>query len=334
MMEITSTRTNALVDPALHVWHAEIPLYLFLGGLTAGVMVLSGAWLLRAPPESHERSRALALLPWSAPLLLSLGMLFLWLDLENRLNVLRFYAVLRPASPMSWGAWVLLLIYPASLLLAWRTTPPELQACPLTRMSGRFARSRSGRAAAARFERLTRWTVRHTRGIAMANVALGAGLGVYTGILLGTLGARPLWSSPLLGPLFLVSGLSTGAAFMLLHPLRPGERTLLGRADAALITTELGIIGLWLIGLLTGGAASREAARSLLGGPYTAGFWTLVVAAGLLAPLTAGLLERRHGAVPGRAAAVLVLAGGFALRWIIVAAGQDAGWTQFATAPW
>ena len=36
---------------------------------------------------------------------------------------------------------------------------------------------------------------------------------IYTGILLSSLGARPLWASGILGPLFLVSGLSTAAAF-------------------------------------------------------------------------------------------------------------------------
>jgi protein NrfD len=330
MMEITSTRTNPLVDPALHVWHAEIPIYLFLGGLTAGIMVLSGAWLLRAPPEAQERSRSLALLPWAAPLLLSAGMLFLWLDLENRLNVLRFYAVLQPLSPMSWGAWILLLVYPASLLLAWRTMPPELRSCPLNRMSRRFAASRFGAAADTRFSRLTSWVEHRTRGIAVANIVLGAALGIYTGVLLGALGARPLWNSPLLGPLFLVSGVSAGAAFMLLWPLHRGERALLGRADVPLIGLELALIALWLTGLLTGGAASRDAARLILGGPYTAAFWTLVIVLGLLTPLAAGLLERRHGVVPGRAAALLVLTGGFALRWILVAAGQHGGWTAIA----
>jgi formate-dependent nitrite reductase membrane component NrfD len=155
---------------------------------------------------------------------------------------------------------------------------------------------------------------------------LGIGLGIYTGILLGSLGARPLWNSAILGPLFLVSGLSTGAAFMMLYGLRDSERVLLGRADMGLIAVELALIGLWLTGLMTGGAAAQEAARTVLGGPFTAAFWTLVVALGLLAPLLAEWLELRHRAVPGRLAAVLVLVGGFALRWILVYAGQHTNW--------
>jgi formate-dependent nitrite reductase membrane component NrfD len=71
----------------------------------------------------------------------------------------------------------------------------------------------------------------------------------------------------------------------------------------------------------------------LLGGRYTAAFWTMVVVVGLLVPLFGEWLEHRHGVVPGRAAALLVLVGGFALRWIVVAAGQHAGWTSLIALP-
>ena len=33
MLEITSTRANPMIDPAMHVWGWEIPVYLFLGGI-------------------------------------------------------------------------------------------------------------------------------------------------------------------------------------------------------------------------------------------------------------------------------------------------------------
>lgn len=320
MNEITTTRSNAFIDPTLHIWHAEIPLYLFLGGLVAGLLVLPALDAWRRPDA--PRSRALALLPWLAPVLLSLGMLFLWLDLANRWNVLRFYFVLRAASPMSWGAWILLLIYPASILFALAQLPPALA-------TSLASRSRW----LTRLPLLVDWARARVRGLALLSVASGVALGIYTGVLLGALGARPLWNSAVLGPLFLVSGLSTGAAFMLLYRLADGERRLLGRADMLLIVAELALIGLWLIGLATGSAAGREAAGLLLGGRYTAAFWTMVVAVGLLAPLLAEWLEHRHGLVPGRAAAVLVLVGGLALRWIIVAAGQHAGWTSLVSLP-
>jgi len=313
MIETTTTRHNPLIDPALHIWHLEIPVYLFLGGLVAGLMVISGLWLLRRP--SGQRSRALTLLPWMAPILLSVGMLFLWLDLENRFNAFRFYLAFRPTSPMSWGSWILLAVYPVSIGLAWHLTPADLR----DKMHA-WLRHPSW------LPRLEAWIAVRERGVAIASVLLGAALGIYTGVLLGTLAARPLWNSAILGPLFLVSGISTGAAFMLLYRLEAAERRLLVRADLWLIGIELFLIGIWLVSLLSGGAAAQAAARTLLGGPYTASFWTLVIAVGLVAPFVAETVEIRRGEVPGRFAAGLVLLGGLALRWIIVFAGQHAGW--------
>jgi protein NrfD len=316
MPELTTTRANPLIDPAMHIWHAEIPLYLFLGGLVAGLMVITGLWVLRGPSGG---SRALRLLPWMAPILLSVGMVFLWLDLENRMNALRFYFAFQPASPMSWGSWILLAVYPVSVGLAWHLTPADLRAAVHRRLGE-----------PAWLARGDTWLADRERAMAFASVLLGAALGIYTGVLLGTLAARPLWNSAILGPLFLVSGMSTGAAYMLLHRLDAPERRTLARADLWLIGVELFLIGLWLASLMSGGAASQAAAGTLLGGPYTAAFWTLVVALGLVTPFVAEWVELRRGEVPGRFAAGLVLVGGLALRWIVVFAGQEAGWVTAA----
>lgn len=320
--ELATTRHNALIDPGMHVWHGEVAAYLFLGGLVAGVMVLTGLWLLLRPTE--RRSKHLSLLPWSAPVLLSVGMFFLWLDLENPWNAYRFYLVFRPASPMSWGAWILLAIYPASLALAWATTPEVMKDATQTWLQERWPRGSEW------FASLARWLGERVRLVAAANVVGGVGLGIYTGMLLGTMAARPLWNSAILGPLFLMSGLSTGAAYMLLYRLEARERVLLAWADVGLIVAEIGLIAIWLIGLASGGEATRTAGAVLMGGPYTAAFWVLVAGLGLLAPLASEWMELRRGHVPGRLAAVLVLLGGFTLRWIIVYAGQHAGWESAA----
>ncbi len=313
MNETTLTRHNHLIDPALHAWGWQIPLYLFLGGMVAGIMVFTGIRMLRK--EEREASLASALLPWSAPVAISLGMFFLWLDLEHPFNAWRFYMAFKVASPMSWGAWILLGVYPVSILSAWASTPEE-----------RRRRVRLPSAWLSALGRLDAWSGRRRRAIAILNILLGAALGVYTGVLLGTMAARPLWNSALLGPLFLVSGLSTGAAFMLLYRLGEEERILLSRADMALISVELALLALWMIGLGSAGAPSQGALAAILGGPYTAAFWTLVVALGLVTPLVGEWMELKHGAVPGRGTAILVLIGGFALRWILVFGGQATGW--------
>jgi protein NrfD len=315
MQEITNNRSNPLIDPVLHAWHYEVPAYLFLGGVVAGVMILTGLWMLWKPNES--RSRGFSLAPWASPVLLSLGMLFLWLDLERPWNAFRFYLVLKPTSPMSWGSWILLAIYPASILLAWAGTPEDLREKFLGRIPFR-----------TKAEAIGRWATENVALLAVLNVTFGALLGIYTGVLLGTMAARPLWNSAILGPLFLVSGLSTGAAFMLLYKLADNERLLLSRVDMGLILVELVLIGIWLASLSSGGAAARESAALFFGGPFTAAFWTLVVALGLVTPLLGDWIELKHKVVPGRMTAGLVLVGGFALRWIIVYAGQHAGWVS------
>ncbi len=251
------------------IWGWEIAVYLFLGGLAAGVMILAG--ILRG------QSRAARWLIFIAPLALSLGMLALFIDLENKLHVFRFYTAFRITSPMSWGAWILLLIYPATILYGLRPT-----------------------------ERLRR-----------INVALGVALGAYTGILLGTLTARAAWSSLFLAPLFLVSGISAGAATAMLLPLSEEERESIRRWDLMAIGAEAIVLGLFFLDL-KGGAASL-----FFGGPYTAAFWSLVVIAGLVLPVILELVESRRR-IHVVLAPALVLVGGLALRWIFVLAGQSA----------
>lgn len=323
MTELESGRNHLLIDPSLHVWGWQIALYLFLGGIVAGIMVFTGLRFLGRTPRPP--SLAMALIPWFAPLLLSLGMLFLWLDLEHPFNAWRFYMVFQVSSPMSWGAWILLAVYPSSVALAWVSTREALGG-PLGPRDGPW--SSLWLWLTRRLAGVEGWLRAHLRGLALSNLLLGSALGIYTGILLGTMAARPLWNSPLLGPLFLVSGMSSAAAFMLLYPLSERERVFLGRTDLTLILVEMGLLFLWMVGLASAGAASQSALALVTGGPFTASFWSFVVAVGLVVPLVAEWVELRHGQVPGRSAAVLVLIGGFALRWILVYAGQASGWSS------
>ncbi len=310
MIEIDVARHSRLIDPHLHVWGWEVAAYLFLGGMAAGAMIVSS--LLGS--RRGERSPASRWLGFAAPALLSLGMLALLLDLAWKAHVYRFYVAFRWTSPMSWGAWILLFVYPVSLLAA---------------LGGLDDREARAVGAWLRPLRLEGWAaaardlaVRRAPGVRRASVAVGVALGVYTGILLSTLGARALWSSALLGPLFLASGLSTGAALFLLFPLSPEERGDVARWDRAALVLELALLGLVLVGLGTGGEDARAAAGLLLGGAYTAPFWALVVIAGLAVPLLLETAESRLRLRAGVVAPALVLAGGLALRWILVAAGQ------------
>jgi len=315
---LVTGRHNELIDPALGIWTWEVAMYLFLGGLTAGVMVFSAAMLLMGKErEAPFASFRLALL---APIVLSLGMTTLFLDLEHKLHVYRFYTAFEITSPMSWGAWILVVIYPVSILQIASTL-------------------RSGWPIAATLVDVTNpgrhfldWCEQRQRAIAMIAIPFAIALGIYTGILLSAFGARPFWNSGVLGPLFLVSGMSTAAALVALVARQRSEKELFTKLDIVLIVAELALVALFIVNLATGSSQHIEALDSVIGGSYTFVFWVLFVGVGLLIPLLLELLEisgiNRRLAV---LAPVLVLVGGYVLRQVMIDAGQESTWTSYPT---
>ncbi|NND27327.1 MAG: polysulfide reductase NrfD, partial [Myxococcales bacterium] len=301
MPEYTTTNSNPFVDMSHRVWAWEIPVYLFLGGLVAGMMVISGYFLLTGRWR-NPRSFGYALPVWSL-VLLSLGMLALFLDLEHKLYVWRLYLTFEVTSPMSWGSWILLLVYPA-LLANLFLAPPE-------RLRDRFPRL-------AEVSNRLQALPSAVTAIAVVNIALGIMVGIYTGILLSSLGARPLWSSGLLGPLFLVSGLSTAAALVHLLTKEPEESAFAVRADIGLLVTELLFIALFLIGLMNASKVHQEAASMLLGGPFTAVFWVLVVGLGVVVPIVIQSLAVARRIGHTRVEALLVIAVGVVFGFVMV----------------
>ena len=118
MLEITTTRTNPLIDPHLAVWSWEIPVYLFLGGAVAGMMVLAGIAMLRTARGEDTRRFFSVQTPLLGFVLINLGMGALFLDLAHKLYVWRVYTTFQLASPMSWGSWLLIVVYGALLVSA------------------------------------------------------------------------------------------------------------------------------------------------------------------------------------------------------------------------
>ncbi|MGA8089336.1 MAG: NrfD/PsrC family molybdoenzyme membrane anchor subunit [Terracidiphilus sp.] len=342
--ELTISRHNPLVDPSLHVWEWQIPIYLFLGGIVAGLMIIAGVRLIAVRPKQREALVCCTIGPLVGLAFLSLGMFVLFLDLSHKFYVWRLYTTFQVTSPMSWGSWILLLVYPALTANALTHLPEAIPAL------------------ARRFPVLVTWSdfillrTRLVITIGIGNVLVGTALGIYTGILLGTLGARPLWNSALLGPLFLFSGLSTAAA--LLHgilvltasdgelpdfadfllsslsrlaqarPLDQKVAPVLAGADNSFLSIEFGLLGLLLIGHLTSTAVHQNGASLLLSGPYAAVFWIFVVSLGIVLPLVLQTLELRSRIRHTLAPAALVIFGGIALRFILVYAGQQSHWFQ------
>jgi formate-dependent nitrite reductase membrane component NrfD len=338
MLEVTTTRHNPLIDPVLAVWSWEIPLYLFVGGVVAGTMVLAGLAMLRIARGEDSRSFFSLQTPLLAFMLLNAGMGALFLDLTHRLYVWRIYTTFQVSSPMSWGSWLLIIVYGVLLLSAAIRLPetwPWLgrRVAALHRLSDAIVGNPARMA-------LLGWT----------NIVLGIGLGIYTGILLNTMVARPLWNSAILGPLFLFSGLSAGAATMHLASIllagRPSPQGMIGgaiaamiqplgpsapekqtvdsliRADVFFLVVELILIGLLLANLMTSSESHAVAAALIVSGPYALPFWGVIVGLGVLLPILLLALELSHRIPHTVMPALLVLVGGFTLRWVMVNAGQ------------
>jgi len=309
MRELITTRHNELVDPLLKVWGVEIAVYLFLGGIVAGMMIILGYFLFKG---RHKELRcSCALLPGLCIVLLSLGMFALFMDLAHRWYFWRMYLTFKPASPMSWGAWILLLVYPALLSAAFLRTPELVKEL--------FPSLR----------RIVEKSLDNTalvKAVGISNMILGAMLGIYTGILLSTLGARPLWNSSLLGPLFLISGLSTAAAFVHLIARDPYERVLLAKADNGFLSVELLVLFLFFIGLLSSTDVQINAAKLILSGSFAPVFLIFVVGLGIVIPLIIQSLAVSHRIKHTPVAPIMVIAGGLILRLVIVYAGQASHW--------
>ena len=118
--------TTPMIDPTMHVWGWEIPVYLFLGGLVAGMMIIGGYFLFSG--RYREQTHCVCfVLPTLSLALLSAGMFALFLDLEHKPYFWRLYTTFEVRSPMSWGSWILLLVYPALVANFLLRLPPLLR---------------------------------------------------------------------------------------------------------------------------------------------------------------------------------------------------------------
>jgi len=158
--------------------------------------------------------------------------------------------------------------------------------------------------------------------VSVVGAIAGLALAGYTGVLLNV-GNEPVWgNSPWISALFLFSGVSTGFAAMMLAarriPLSTVEK--LSEADNYMMIFELVSL---VVFLATLGAVG---ARFIFGTP-TALLFAIVLVVGLLAPLAIHFQPRLAGGVRGASvvSAVLVLIGGFVLRWAVLAGPQGIG---------
>ena len=319
---IVSGRNIPYIDPVLNIWHWQIPLYLFVGGMAAALIFFSAYFFIRE--RSNELTTAVKIAPIIAPFIIVIGLIALLLDLRHPAYFWQLYTTIRLDSPMSWGAWTLAVIMPLSVI--WPLTY-------LADIKEYFKNSQKWVVNLISWiENLINsnkpvkfiidWFTANRYAFAWVNIILAVILGVYTGILLSAFNARPLWNTSLLGPLFLVSGLSTGAAVIMWMSKSIKERIIFSRIDLLLIAVELFFIIHLFMGFLASSAVQIEAAQLFLGGDYTAIFWAGVVVIGLLIPAILETMELYGYHIPISLPALLILVGGLIFRFVMVEAGQ------------
>ncbi|PXY01043.1 nitrite reductase [Marinifilum breve] len=306
---IISGRNNPLIDPQLHVWHWEIPTYLFLGGLAAGLLFFAALYTIRNKDEEYKTAVRIA--PMLAPIALVLGLVALFLDLHNKLYFWRLYTTIRLESPMSWGAWTLMVVTPLSMI--W--TAMHIKDI-FPKWNWKFDV----------IEELIEFFHKHKRTLAWIMLISSAILGIYTGILFSAFNARPLWNTSILGPLFLASGLSAGAAVVIWMSKNHAERKRFAQLDLMIIGIELFLIIHMFMGFLASTQVQIDAANLFLGGEYTAPFWIFVVFLGMIVPAILEGMELKGFKIPVAIPVVLVLFGSVMLRFIIAYAGQASRW--------
>jgi protein NrfD len=306
---IVSGRMNQLVDPHLHIWHWQISIYLFLGGMAAGILAIAALYFIRG--RENDYRTAVRLTPFLAPVFLVLGLIALFIDLRHKLFFWQLYTNIRLQSPMSWGAWTLMVITPVSFIwcaLHIREIFPS--------WDWKYKWLKDIEAFFNRYKKVLAWVM----------LVYAIILGIYTGILLSAFNARPLWSTSILGPLFLTSGLSAGAAATLIVSKDKSERKQFARIDLVLIGIELFLITHMFMGFLASTQVQIEAVNMFLGGPFTVSFWIFVVILGMVMPAVLEIMELQKFHIPVLVPASLVIFGSLMLRFIIVNAGQVSRW--------
>ncbi|TDN96224.1 NrfD/PsrC family molybdoenzyme membrane anchor subunit [Sunxiuqinia elliptica] len=306
---ITSGRMNPNIDPHLEIWHWHIPLYLFLGGLAAGILFFAALYVILGKESKY--AGAVRRAPIIVPFLLVIGLAALFLDLRHKLYFWQLYTTIKLQSPMSWGAWTLMGITPISVI--WVAIHIQ-EYFPKWEWKNVILKD------------LNAFFLKNKLALAWVTIVLSVILGIYTGILFSAFNARPLWNTSILGPLFLASGLSAGAATIILFARSKEERLLFARIDILLIVIELFLIIHMFMGFKASTQVQIDAVNMFLGGQYTAPFWIFVVVLGMLVPALLEFLELRHKKIPVVLPVALVLFGSLMLRFIIAYAGQMSRW--------
>jgi formate-dependent nitrite reductase membrane component NrfD len=308
-------------------WGFLIVNYLFLGGLSAGLFFVSAlATFFYRIDEPSPYTRIARLGAYMAPWPVMIGCLLLIFDLGRWYAFYKLFLHVRFVSPMSIGSWLLVFFNLVALVncYAWLTE---------NQRNALFAKLPKALAFLGRYN----YDIDHwRRRLAALGLPISVGVGIYTGVLLGAVQSRPFWNTNLVAQLFLFSALSTGCAALILGLASRGEARqelrLLYGLDVCFMVLEFFIVVPYLVHGELSVQAVQDSLRLILGGPFTVMFWVFFLGLGLLTPLFIELRELvpvlvshkefHYSRALAAGTAVLILGGGFILRYVFVFAGQ------------
>lgn len=292
-------------------WGWQIAVYLFLGGLAAGTMFVSGLINVRRPGTF---AKATAVAAWCAVACLAVGLLMLLADVSEPLRALMLWQSFSHfGSWMTIGAW--LLFFGIICAGVWAIFATVVAAKGPEALAGKAAKV--------------------VRGLAPVAIVFGVAIAAYTGILLSVLKAHPLWNTALLPVLFTVSAIDTGVALVALivvlfakgEEAKGAVHANLEKWTVILVIAEVIVLAGLLVVVGTGSTTGATSVGILLGGTLAVPFWVFV-AFGLLTPGALAFLAVRKAKAGAEAkpalgllGSVLCLAGGCALRFLILLAG-------------
>ena len=325
---LVSGRNIAELYPHVNAWGFGIPLYLFIGGLAAGILLFSSFYFLRG--KADEMPVTVKISTIIPPFIIALGLLFLVGDLHHKPYFWRLMTTFEWRSPMSWGAWILVVVFTLSIFwpLGFLSDMKEFFEKNNRKRWAKWMEWTEERVnKIGILKKLVDFSVKYRKQSAILLIIFGIALGIYTGILLSAFNARPLWNNPVLGLLFLTSGVSTGAAAIMWLSNDHKEKLLFSKIDLGLITTELLLIFLMFLAMSWGSDIQQKAAEMFLGGEFTAIFWGLFVFVGLVVPAIMEIAELKGYKVPVAIPAAIILTSGLIFRIIMVIAGQISSYT-------
>ena len=304
---------------AEHYWGWLVAIYLFLGGMGAGSFLMASAVELSGMRYKEKYCpTSMVGAGVSGPLIL-IGTVLLIFDLGAGLHepwrILFMFTNFH--SVMTWGIWILTLFLPIAfaygLIEVMHVYPGVLA----------WARKR------LRFLPETLPYRRIKRVVCIVGSILAIGTAIYTGVLLSVVEAVPLWSTPVLPALFLVSAISTGMGltFDLSATLAVPE---LHRRYHAMplihmifIGGEIALLALLLIQALNQGGAAAESAKLILLGKRSVVFWVVVAGFGMVYPFMVhvyAFARKTHGYLSGILSGAGIIIAGLFVRYLIVAA--------------